>query len=196
MKALLPTSTKLAAALVLLTTLSACVNVKDSTTLAPAAKVHVASPEAMNKYQSAIQLMQLGHLDAALKVFEAVSVMDPMLSGPQVNMGLIYLQQDKPQQAKAAFEEALKRKPDNATALMQLGIMQREAFELEAARDSYRKAVAAQPELANAHLNLAILCDIYLRDYGCALEHYQEYQRIKGDDEQVNNWVVDLKERM
>lgn len=179
--------------LMMVITLSACVT---SPLQQPVATTPVVSPEVMQKYQSALRLMKLGKHEAALKVFAAVSLMDDRLSGPYVNSGLIYLQQDKKDAASTAFRQAIERKPDNATALTQLAVLQREDFQLEVARGNYQKAVDAEPDHGHAHLNLGILCDIYLRDYACARDHYEAYLHINGEDADVKNWLIDLRERM
>jgi len=179
--------------MMLVTMLPACVT---EPVQQPVVSKPAVAPEVMQKYQSALQLMELGDHDAALKVFAGVSQMDDSLSGPYVNSGLIYLQQDKKDEARAAFENALQRKPDNAVALTQLAILQRENFELDAAKKNYEKAIEANPSYGNAHLNLGILCDIYLRDYDCALSHYEEYLRLDDSNKDVKNWLIDLKERM
>lgn len=174
--------------------LTACV----STPVDPSAsaKPPVVSPEVMKKYSAALQLMERGNHDAALKVLAAVSKMDDRLSGPYVNSGLIYLQQQKKEQAREAFENAIQRNPNNAAALTQLAVLQREDFAFDEARKNYSLALATDPAYLPAHLNLGILCDLYIRDYSCARDHYEEYLRLKGDDKDVNNWLIDLKERM
>lgn len=153
-------------------------------------------PVIMKNYLGALDLMRTGYDDAAIKILQDIVGKDDRLSGPYANLGLLYLKQDKPEQAKTAFEEALKRNPVNVTALNQTAIFQRKAGEFRQARVSYEAALAEDPGHANAHLNLAIVCDTYLQDLHCALQHFEQYQQLQGEDDEVKNWIIDLKERM
>jgi cellulose synthase operon protein C len=52
------------------------------------------------------------------------------------------------------------------------------------------------PTLAAAHLNLAILNDLYLGNNAVALVHYQRcIELAPADAPQLNKWVAELKAR-
>jgi len=154
------------------------------------------STEVKQKYAYALQLMGAGNNDAALKMFNDISNLNNTLSGPYVNRGLIYIKLDDTVKAEEQFKEAITRNADNATALNQLGIILREKKDFEGARTQYEAALSVNENHMNAHLNLGILCDIYLQDKPCAMQHFNAYLELKGEDEAVTNWVVDLKEQL
>ena len=154
------------------------------------------STEVKQKYAYALQLMGADNNDAALKMLNNVSELNNSLSGPYVNRGLIYLKLNDKAKAEQQFREAIGRNAKNVTALNQLGVLLREKKDFTGARANYEAALAIDENHANAHLNLGILCDIYLQDKTCAMQHFEAYLALKGDDEAVTNWVVDLKEQL
>ncbi len=100
-------------------------------------------------------------------------------------------------EAKKALERAIEQDKSDAIAYNHLAIIQRGNGDFKQARENYRKAIDADPDYANAYLNLAILLDIYLQDLPAALTNYEEFQRLKGEkNDSIEKWVIDLKRRI
>ena len=147
-------------------------------------------------YSQALKKMHEKNYQQAIIEMKRVASMDKRISGPWVNIGLAHKQLGNENQAKQSFEKALSINPQNSYALNHLAIISREEGKFDEAEVLYRKAISAHPNYQNAHLNLGILCDLYLRKIDCAIEHYQEYlSLIGGKDKQVASWVMQLKKQ-
>ena len=61
----------------------------------------------------------------------------------------------------------------------------------------YLASIDQSAGYANAHLNIAVLFDIYLYDLDQAMGHYKKYQSLTNNsDKLVAKWVVDLERRI
>lgn len=154
-------------------------------------------PEVLQAFNQAVQTLRSGKHKQAVKDFKAVSRMNSKLAAPYINMAIAYRRLGDTKNANAAVQTALKKDSRSPEALNMQGLLLRQAGELKAAQKSYKKALSIHPDYAEAHLNLAILCDIYLVDWGCAKVHYGQYQKSHGSkDKQVAGWAADLNRRM
>jgi len=147
-------------------------------------------------YNVALQQMRSKNFDTAISEMLKVAQMDERISGPWVNIGVAYKELGNMEKAKTAFQKALSINPNNPYALNELAILNREDGKFDQAEKLYIQALSTYPDYENAHLNLAILCDVYLRKIDCALDHYQKYLNISGNqDKQVIAWMSQLKKQ-
>jgi len=132
--------------------------------------------------------------DAELE-FRQLMEAAPQLGGAALDLGILLRTQARLEDAEQALAEALRREPGNAAALTALGLVQRERGQFAAAADSYAQALEADPGHAPAHRNLAVLQDMYMGDPGSALEHFERYQALTGEERPVTSWIADVKQR-
>jgi tetratricopeptide (TPR) repeat protein len=104
---------------------------------------------------------------------------------------------ESPAQDAAALEAALAVAPLDAPTLNRLGIARRQQGRFVDARAAYEQAIAADPAMADAACNLAILLDLYLDEPGAALPHYERFQLLTGEaDPRVTAWLAELRTRL
>jgi tetratricopeptide (TPR) repeat protein len=149
------------------------------------------------QFEQAIAFMRAGQDEKASALFANIAKLDPKLASPHTNLGILCYREGKPKEAEAAFKEALQLDAKDYVAANYLGMLYRAQGRFSDAEAAYEQALAAKPDYGYAHLNLAILYDIYLDDLPKALDHYEQYQRIDGDsDRQLTGWLADLRQRM
>lgn len=89
------------------------------------------------------------------------------------------------------------RQFDDAAAYNRLGIVARREGRFADAEQAYLRAIEIDPNHANAHLNLGVLCDLYLQQPQRALEAFERYLSLSpAPDEKVSAWVKELKVRL
>lgn len=166
---------------------------------APAAAAPRPAPSATLKRQftQAVAAMQDGKDERAATLFTAIAQQHPELASPHTNLGILHYRAGRLAEAEAAFKEALKRDDKDYVAANYLGMIYRAQGRFDQARAAYLQALAAKPDYAYAHLNIAILYDLYRGELDRALDHYQQYQQAAGgDDRQLAGWLADLQLRL
>ena len=147
-------------------------------------------------YQRALVLLQRDDLEGGTALLEQVTERAPELTAPYIDLGVAYGRMGEHDKAEKRLQAALTRAPNHPAALNEMGIVYRHTGRFDLARESYERALRVHPGYHYALLNLGVLCDLFLEDLQCALENYQSYAAILGDDPQVDIWIADVRNRM
>jgi len=141
----------------------------------------------------AVAMLEEQNYEQAIDLLLTVIKESPGVTAPYIDIAIAYQAIGKPEQAEEYLDTALELFPDHPVACNEYGLLYRRTGRFAEAREIYEKAITRFPDYYPAHKNLGILCDLYLKDSSCALEHYEIYSAAKPEDEQVKLWIADLR---
>jgi len=147
-------------------------------------------------FERAVAMLNDQDYGQAIDLLEKVIQQSPGVTAPYINIAIAYAHIGKPEQAEVHLKTALSLVPQHPVACNEYGLLCRKSGRFAEARTVYESAIANFPDYYPLHRNLGILCDLYLNDLACALEHYEIYSEARPEDKQVKLWIADLRARL
>ena len=118
------------------------------------------------------------------------------LAGPWVMKGDIALLQKRESDAATFYQNAIEANKLNVNAYTKLAKTLRLLGRYQESLNTYVAALEVWKDFPEAHLNLAVLYDIYLNDPLLAQRHMEAYQFLtKEKDKTVAGWLEEIKSR-
>ena len=153
-------------------------------------------PEAKAIFLVADARLKGGDLEVAKMKFTTLTEKYPSLSGPWLKLGAIAEAQEKFPEAIEHYKRAISVNRNNVNAYIALGLLQRKQGYFSDAYNTYHDALMVWRDFPEAHLNLAILYDLYLNNPEEAQKHYEAYYFLTGEkSEKVQKWLVEVRHR-
>lgn len=182
-------------ALALLALLVACAGNQLKKVDAQARQAVKLTPAARADFVVAMQSIKSVEYDKAIKLLNKVIAQSPNNPVPYINLALVYKKMQNLTLAEENLKLAIKIDPENPVANNEYALLYRKTGRFGEARQTYEKMLEKYPNFIMAHKNLGILCDLYMKDYECALKHYVVYSGAMPDDGAVKIWIADLRGR-
>ena len=153
-------------------------------------------PAARADFARAVSFMRDGNTTEAELGFKQVALQYPQFAAPLVNLAILERKDGHLEQAEQSLKSAVVRESGSAVAWTELGATQRMRGEFKDAATSYEQAIAADPHYAPAWRNLGVLSDLYLGDPNRALQAFEQYKQLTGEDKPVSGWIAELRQRL
>ena len=182
--------------------MTGCANERSGTSkidpsVTPATQTTVADArQARKDFDSAMKLIKAEKYGKGIELLNKVTERSKNNSPPYINLAMVYHRAGNFKLAEQNLQAALEIDPGNPVASHESAMLYRKMGRFREARALYEKILEKYPDFNLAHRNLGILCDLYMKDYACALRHYQIYSNAMPDDKSVKIWIADLQKRL
>ena len=147
-------------------------------------------------FDHAVAMLKGQKYDKAIGLLKRIIEKSPGVTAPYIDISIAYQNINKLDQAEKYLKTALALFPDHPVVCNEYGLLFRKTGRFAESRAIYEKALKRFPDYYPIHRNIGILCDVYLNDRTCALEHYEIVSKAKPDDKQIKAWIADLRNRL
>lgn len=152
-------------------------------------------PAVRAEFDAALELLNAGKYERGIELLTRVSQQAPRSTAPYINLAIAQQSLGKLEAAEENLKKALAIDPNHPVANNEAGILYRRTGRFAEARKAYERVIGQFPTFIPARRNLAILCDLYIKDFACALTNYQIVSDASPNDKTVQTWIADVKTR-
>ncbi len=154
-------------------------------------------PEHLSEYKKALGFMRAKSFGDAHKIFNTLLTIYPKLAGAYVNIAIIFQAESDDEQAQKNYSKALEINPNNVDALIQLAAYSQKQGQFKKVEKYLLTAEAVDKSNQTVQYNLAVLYELYLQQFGEAIDHYENYIALSSDEdvETVKRWVMLLERK-
>ncbi len=146
-------------------------------------------------FDTALDLLKAEKYERGMELLTRVIQRTPQSTAPYINLAIAHQNTGKLDAAEDNLKKALAIDPDHPVANNEVAIVYRRTGRFAEARKTYEKILNKYPAFIPARKNLAILCDLYMKDFDCALKNYQMVGAASPGDKAVQTWIADVKTR-
>ena len=156
----------------------------------------VVTPEVRADFDAAMARMNAQDYPKGIELLGKVIAQIPNNPVPYINRGIAHTRMGNLKPAEDDLKRALELEPGNPVANNEYGLLYRKTGRFGEARKLYESLLVKYPYYPLVHKNLGILCDLYLRDYDCALREYESYSQATPEDKTIKIWITDVQRRL
>jgi len=124
-------------------------------------------------------------LASQIQTLKEIVKKDPKNLPAWVELGNLYFDSDRPQEAIEAYRQYLAIKPDNPDVRTDMGIMYRKLGQFDKALEEFGKAAQSDPRHANSRYNIGIVLLHDKQDIRGAIKAWGEYLRVDPNSERA-----------
>ena len=118
-------------------------------------------------------------IESAMHSYERAIAEDPSRIGVRINLGRLLHEGGKLKKAEKVYRDALKACGNDPLLLYNFGVLLDDMDRKPEAMAAYELALRGDPEMADCHYNLALLCEALERPKD-AIRHMSQYRRLTG----------------
>jgi tetratricopeptide (TPR) repeat protein len=148
------------------------------------------------EFDAAMKLLDAGNFEKGIEQLNLLTQRAKNNTAPYINLAIAYQKVGDLAAAEENLKKALAINPEHPVANNEYGLVYRRTGRFAQAKTSYEKTLERSPSFLPARKNLAILCDLYMKDLECALKNYQVYSQAFPNDKAVGIWIADLQKRL
>lgn len=156
----------------------------------------VVAPEDRADFDAAMARMNAEKYQEGIVLLDKVIARSQSNPVPYINRGIAHARLGNHKPAEDDLKRALEIDPLHPVANNEYGVLFRKTGRFKEARQLYENLLQKYPYYPLVHKNLGILCDLYLRDYKCALREYEIYSSAVPEDNTIKIWIADVQRRL